>query len=168
MSKTLADTTLGLGAQARAVLALLAATEPHNVAPWNDERREYDVEINTRAWYNGRERGVLLEVRPNFASTLGLIITFGEHRNSDDIFVDAWIVNEVFLNPPTVADFPEEAYKRRQCFREGRVGEVVDFIRLVIKTFLEKASLPETVRPALSQAETPRLGRGRTPRSLPR
>jgi hypothetical protein len=137
MSLTLADATLGLSAQSLAVLHLLAQTPPDDVAEYDSDHRDYDVEIKTRAWYNGRERGVSLEVRKSWQSSKALIITFGEHRISDHIFVDAWEIDAPpLLNPPTVADFPDKAFNNRLTFPYGEIGKVVDLIRARMKVFL--------------------------------
>lgn len=186
MTHYLADPSLGLSGQARAVLAMLSATECHGVSSYDDERRDYDVEINTFAWYNGRERGVCLEVRAFLTDQKALLITFGEHRNSDSIFVDSWEVHHRFLNPPTVSDFPDEAYEARTFVPYGDLAGAVKVIRAKIADYMAErakdakdalaitiAATPARVLPELGEdAEAPlsevvgRIPRRRQPRRL--
>ena len=139
--QTIASTTLGLKPQALAVLAMLAQQEP-DFAPYDEKQHEYDYDCTTSAWYNGRENGISLVVRPRFRKVeKSLVITFSEVRNSDDIFIDSWEDSSVyFLNPPTISDWPETAYKSRKTVRYGRVDLAVEVIREKIKEFY--ASLP--------------------------
>lgn len=156
MARTIADPSLGLNDQAYAVLAMLGRAEPTDLgAKYDDTSREYEIEIKTFAWYNGRERGVLLEVRPHFTSKKALLVTFGECRSGDSIFVDSWEVEEHFLNPPTPADFPDEAYERREVARYGDVAKAVDLIKRKIRTFMdaERAPVPLRVLPDLGEDE---------------
>jgi hypothetical protein len=158
---TLADSTLGISAQAYAVLALLSRMEPADVAEYDEDHndyKDYKVEISTHAWYNGRERGVCLEVRPSIASKKALLITFGEHRNSDDIFIDSWVVETHFLNPPTVADFTDEAYEQRTLVKYGHVAEAVDVIRAKMKEFLEDRAALDVVVHGRPARVLPELG----------
>lgn len=85
-------------------------------------------EITTSAWYNGRERGISV-VKYSYKDRDSLVITFGETRNSDSIFVDSWVVeNQGFLNPPTVSDFPDEAYARRKSFKYDQHWDAAKYI----------------------------------------
>jgi len=114
MTDLIADLTLGVKPAAAAVLALLQR-EP-DFADHSGSR--YLVEVGTRAWYNGRERGVSLTVQTDVSDKKHLVITFGECRSSDDIFVDHWVVDGFPpFNAPGVADQPEESYSRREEFR---------------------------------------------------
>lgn len=127
---TIADPTLGVCAQARAILAMLDRNP--DFAEYENGR--YQIDIETRAWYNGREKGVSLTV-----SRLGykgcLVITFGEHRSSDSIFVDCWEMKAQPFNSPTVSDFPDEAYKQRKFFTSGRVGDAAEYIYERMESF---------------------------------
>jgi hypothetical protein len=126
MTNSIADLTLGVGKQARAILALL------EVEPDFAEYSEgfYQIDIDTRAWYNGRERGVSLVVR-RMGFKGCLVITFGEHRNTDGIFVDSWEMPHAPMNGPTVADFSDEVYNvwnARTMFHYGEAGKAAKFI----------------------------------------
>jgi hypothetical protein len=145
MSKSLASTGFGLSGQALAVLALLAEREP-DMATYDQARHDYNIEIDTWPWYNGREKGVCLEVRPSVVHNAALLITFGEHRNSDDIFIDSWVHTGRFLNPPTPAVFTDEAYAARVTVPYGDVGKAVQIIRAKIKAFMDEASAPAPAR----------------------
>ena len=138
MSQTIADSTLGLSGPALSILAILAQREP-DFAPYDRERHEYQYVAQTSAWYNGREQGVCLVIRPyGHTSRKCLLVTFGEHRSSDNIFVDAWESEGTFLNPPTVEDYSDEAYKARKFFDYGRVDQAVSHIVAVIRAFIEE------------------------------
>ncbi len=137
MSRYIGDVTLGLKSQAWAILAMLSASDCDGLGgDWDTKFRDYKIEIKTYAWYNGRERGFCLEVRPSMASRKALLVTFGEHRNTDGIFVDAWEVDKYFLNEPTVEDFTDEAYERRMSVPYGNVGQAVEVIRDKIEAFM--------------------------------
>lgn len=101
--------------------------------------------VSASAWYNGRERGVCLVVRhPANLSGPGLVIVFGEHRNSDDAFVDSWTMSTLPWNPPTITDEPEEAYDNR-VFVLNRPDMVRKTTRIVLKTIHDflKAAMKE-------------------------
>jgi hypothetical protein len=156
MSLTIADSNLGLSAQARAVLAMLSQSSCDELGEYDPEVRDYKIETRTYAWYNGREKGVCLEIRPLLSSKQALLITFGEHRNSDSIFVDSWEVEEFFLNPPTVADFTDEAYAARTFVPYGNVAKAVEVIRAKIQAFIVEWNRPKVARilPELGEEET--------------
>jgi hypothetical protein len=50
----------------------------------------YRIFIDTFPFYNCRERGIGISVNNSEISKI-LVIVFGEHRNSDNIFIDRWI-----------------------------------------------------------------------------
>jgi hypothetical protein len=122
-----ADPTLGIHPQARAILALLDC-EPA-FAKYKDGF--YDVNISTSAWYNGREKGYAL-VLSKTRHRERLVITFGECRNSDYIFVDSWLMG-YGINPPTVADYPDAAYRARKRFTASQTAEAADYIYQTLK-----------------------------------
>lgn len=134
--KNIGNMDLGISKQAFAVLALLSDRSLSEVTP-NRDPDPTGFNSETYAWYNGRERGVCLVFRvggdPNC-----LLVTFGEHRNSDGIFVDVWEHDSYFLNPPTVDDFGDEAYVNRKVFGYGRVDQVVPYITTKVKDFFQK------------------------------
>ncbi len=142
MSHYIGDLTLGLSGQALAVLAMLSKLECDGLSEYDEKLHEYKIEIKSSAWYNGREHGVCLEVRPDIASSRCLLVTFGEHRNSDNIFVDAWEHEGRFLNPPTVADFTDEAYETRTMVDYGNIARAVEVIREKISDFIERSRTP--------------------------
>jgi hypothetical protein len=124
---TIAETNLGISGQALAVLAVLAQREP-DFAPYDEKFHDYEYEVTTSAWYNGRERGISLVISKGISRIPPLVITFGECRSSDDIFIDSWVGKRRFLNPPTVVDFPESAYETRTLVEYGRVDRTVSVI----------------------------------------
>jgi hypothetical protein len=152
MGQTIADSTLNLSGQALAVLAMLSQREP-DFATYDKQYQHYNYEATTSAWYNGRERGVSLVVRRSIVDKKCIVLTFGEVRNSDSIFIDSWEHDGVFMNPPTIDDFPDKAYAERQYVDYGRVDLAVDLILHKIAAFFE--SLPAIPAPAEPQAKLP-------------
>jgi len=80
-------------------------------------------------FYNCRERGICLVV--------GLRAwIFGEHRNSDALYLDR--LNGIFwLNPPTLTAFDENAYYNRELFRHDAHWEVARTIMAEIEEHKE-------------------------------
>jgi hypothetical protein len=75
MYDTKASLTLDLNTEAVKVLKVIC----------DDSNLFRNTWVTTRAWYDGPERGVCLEVGKNHVR---LFITFGERRGSDELFVD--------------------------------------------------------------------------------
>jgi hypothetical protein len=96
-----ADLTLSLSAQSMAILHLLADREVGFASL--DEDNQPLCQIQSYAWYNGREKGVALIVWYG-SVTAGpcYIIAFGEDRGSDRIFIDSWYEPMAPLNGPTI------------------------------------------------------------------
>jgi hypothetical protein len=124
-------------------------------APYDKERGEYKYEATTSAWYNCRERGICLVVRHPDFSRKCLVITFGEIRNTDGIFIDSWHYEGYFLNPPSVEDFTEEAYKARECAPYGRI----DLARNIILGKLEAFFVAREAELAHKEASSHPLNR---------
>lgn len=115
------DPNMGVHRVARAILTYLEDADPGLDA---------SSEIYTHAWYNGRERGVSI-MRYSGSKPFAMIITFGECRNSNSIFVDRWFVPRVdapTMNGPTLSDFSEAAYKKRWCCAPGLIGKAATYI----------------------------------------
>jgi hypothetical protein len=134
---------LGLSGQALAILALLCDRELY----FEDVKASEPlvIDIKSRAWYNGRERGVCLIVEDHSVNQRTtdecringkLCIVFGENRSSDNIFVDCWLDNKIFNNPPTPEHLPDGAYDRRRAFDYGRVDQAERYVRNLIEEFL--------------------------------
>jgi hypothetical protein len=138
---TIGDPTFNLNPQALAVLAMLSRREPA-FAEYDKDLGTYKIEIETSPWYNGRERGVCLNVRRSFSDKTCLLITFGEHRNTDGIFIDCWVHKGHFMNPPTLKDYNDKAYKGRHTVNYGRVDLAVEYILDKMKAYYE--ALPKT------------------------
>ena len=104
MSHSIGDTSLGIGVQAQAVLQYLSGMEP-DFATYKDGL--YDVRLETRPWYNGREKGICISMEPYFGITLGyggqskcIHIAIFEHRNSDHIVALTWETEGFYWNGP--------------------------------------------------------------------
>jgi hypothetical protein len=152
------DPFYGVGAQARAIFALLATLDP-DFATF--KKGQYQVKISTWVWYNGREKGICVTVQKDFTSPC-LNLTFGEHRSSDNIFVDWWVTTRPIYNGPKVSDYPEVAYKAREFFGCDNVYAasrhiydlMASFYTLGADEFLEKAGrkIDEIVSPEIADA----------------
>lgn len=130
------DDSLGMSDQARAVLALLSGREP-DFAEYDKAEGHYLYESSTAAWYNGRERGFSLVVHRTLSDRTALVLTVTEHRVSDEITINHWVVDEArFVNPPTVADFPAEELIHQHRVPYGRVDKAVAFICERVGSFL--------------------------------
>lgn len=125
--------------QAMAVLALLS----ERGHCFDDVPEEAAILVRTSAWYNGRERGVCICTQKlTKDGRESLIITFGEHRSSDNIFVDCWISDRIGMNPPTHDELTQEAYDRRRAFDYGACGEVERYIVTLMKEYLQDDMIP--------------------------
>ncbi|MFA6000159.1 MAG: hypothetical protein WC783_04270 [Candidatus Paceibacterota bacterium] len=121
---------LGIKAQSEALLALL--TETFVKIPDNKKGSLYSIQ--TRPWYNGRETGYALLL-------LGTnrVITFGENRNSDTIFVDVWLTKMYPFNPPTIDNYTEEDYQNRKFFGAYDFNAAIEHIVESITKIYEEA-----------------------------
>jgi len=115
--------------QAVAVLAYL-------MGDWYIEDVNTYTYCHTAAWYNGRERGFSITV--SMLRNENLIVTFGECRNSDGIFVDHW-QGKPDINPPTVQDFSDEIYARRKYFNWGDAAKAADYVRDLIEQYIKES-----------------------------
>jgi hypothetical protein len=125
-----ADIDINISTQALLVLRALSRQEipdDWGIAP-----------LETSAWYNGRERGVCVTFR--HSSGKYLAITFGECRNSDAIFIDHFDL-KCKLNPPTIADFSQEAYEKRRYANYLDISHAIDIITDTIKDWADKVSV---------------------------
>ena len=66
-----------------------------------------------------------------------IFIEFGEVRNSDSIYVDIW-EDSRGMNPPTISNKPEIAYKNRDYFGFDEFEKAVDFIKSSVLMSLKK------------------------------
>jgi hypothetical protein len=85
-------------------------------------------------WYNGRECCLSFQLT-HYPSHQVLCVVFGEHRSSDDLFVDTWIHDTLAMNPLTVADMSETTYSARHMFRD--VNEVAKHVTHLVTDFLD-------------------------------
>lgn len=84
--------------------------------------------VTTRAWYNGRERGISLEL--SNAHGQAMFIVFGECRCSDSVFVVSWTGSSTMNGPARDSKY-EAAYLARIIFPhtlDGFVNHVVNLI----------------------------------------
>ena len=126
------DPFLNINAQALAVLALVTDES------WGCPIPKGLAYVQTHGWYNGRERGVSLMVKP-FHGSGCLIVTFGECRGGDSIFVDSWTMDLAPFNGPTEPDFPDAAYRARRYAKPYNAGEAADIIREIVAAWVPEA-----------------------------
>lgn len=135
-AQSIGDPTFGLRSQALAILALLSQTEAE-FAEWDEEFHRYRVRFNTFAWYNGREKGVAIKVRRELNDPKGeappmpvLVVSFGEDRHSNKVFVQIWLTDSI-EGAPTVEELDsrvERGTEQRWEFDPYNYGPVVRHI----------------------------------------
>jgi hypothetical protein len=129
------DTSLGVGHQALAVLQYLARMEP---AFATYKGGFYDVMIDTRTWYNGRERGICISMNAIGMGSRNVVhVAVFEHRNSDEIIGLTWETEHTYLNGPN-KDFDNvlelaygpngTKYDWDASFHSGEVGKCADWV----------------------------------------
>jgi hypothetical protein len=88
--------------------------------------------IRSFAFYNGRERWAGVSISSYRSDTPTKAWIFGENRNSDDLCVESADVKS-FLNPPTIREWPGDAYHARRFFSPDAYMEVVSELHLQIR-----------------------------------
>jgi hypothetical protein len=104
--------------QALAVLEALKRTGVH----------QFPAAIQVWPIFNGRERGLCLEVRHENNARQALLLLFGEDRSTDDIFVQEVVTSRVLRNGPSLDDFTEASYNNRAYFSYLDVKAAVSHI----------------------------------------
>lgn len=77
---------------------------------------KYDLNISIFPLLNGRERGLCLVVEKTSRNQKALLISFGECRGSDTLFVQSVITDKFIMNGPRTEHFTEESYYNRDNF----------------------------------------------------
>lgn len=132
-----ADTSFGLAPQAWALLHMLSAKEPF-FAPYVEATGRYMASIQTYPWYNGREMGVALVVSKDGVGPCK-VITFGENRNSDHLFVEHWSLDECPTNGLHI-DLHQSEETSRALFQHGRLNDAMSYIIDVMEEFYGSSS----------------------------
>ena len=88
--------------------------------------------------FNGRERGLCLEVRHQWLSDQALLVSFGEHRNTEDLFVQMVQTTRILMNGPELEDFTEESYRDRKHFGNLDIASVVEHIYNEVEAYVLK------------------------------
>lgn len=135
MSK-LVDMTFGINRQAMAVLHYLDCYEI-------DETAGQIFYTTTAPWYNGRERGIVLQVKNPINYREALCIAFFEHRNSDSICALKWI-GQPDINPPCLLSDGKLAYPTDNKWNDiahtegcGRAYEMADWIWSEVENYCD-------------------------------
>ena len=106
------------------------------------EADESKVNIKTYAFYNGRERAICIHV--GYRYTVAYNVVFGEVRNSDSIFIDCFEA-PIAINPPTVGDLTDEAYKNRKYLKYNQTYEAADAVNKLIIDWIAKKEAESAV-----------------------
>lgn len=122
--------TFMINSQALAILYLLSTREP-DFAEYHDTG--YAVRIETKPWYNGRERGILISMDAIGEISKILHMAIFEHRNSDDIICLKWETDSMYDNHPddgaiNAAYKGNSKYYSDASFRYGEIGECANWI----------------------------------------
>jgi hypothetical protein len=89
----------------------------------------YRVGLRTFPWYNGYEKGASIVLRPCGSMKPCLVISFGEARNSNGIFVETWEQALEPFNIPTIEERENKALSfARVSFDCGDIGEAASYI----------------------------------------
>jgi hypothetical protein len=105
----------------------VALAVAHLVNTW-EVSEETAAKMRTSAWYNGRERGICVEIE-------GLFVVWGECRASTKIFVDTWVQEPrsgFGMNPPTWCDQPKASYEERKYFGPGQLRKAARHIAVLL------------------------------------
>lgn len=132
--RQLVNLSLGISSQAMAVLHAL-----------HEQETQVDVaNARTAAWYNGRERGIVLCL-DRYAPRKSLCIAFYGCRTSDHIGVTLWEQDTDGLNPPSsFAACDQNAfgrgYEREKSFKVGEYNEAATYIEQQVQAWLERTA----------------------------
>lgn len=118
---------LNISLQALAVQAGLKTRNWEHLPP---------MQISTYHLLNGRECGLCLEVRHRPNSGQALLVSFGEHRNTDEIFVQTVATSRFMMNGPELKDFTDASYQKRKFFDSLDIASAVQHIFNEIDNFI--------------------------------
>lgn len=92
-----------------------------------------DASLNMRTYplYNGRERLICIVLEKNYGDNI--CISFGEHRNTDNIIVDIFSTKNFY---PTFKDMTDEQYENREFFKYNEHYKVAEFICEKLSEFI--------------------------------
>jgi hypothetical protein len=145
-------TDLNIHPKAKAILSCLDALHGGVMGDESflEKCMKYPMALRSAAYYNGRERGICLYGYCSSGMKKGFVIAFAECRNSDEIVIDYWEIDgPCFLNPPTVADFTDEAYSKRERLRYSQIEKAVYIIHnhldKIATSFGEELATSDTV-----------------------
>ena len=130
----IADSTFGINPQALKVLKLLSKKSAFFF--------ESNFNTETHTWYNGREKGFTISMRPYFPRFSHIHIAVFEHRNSDNICALLWTTKSWYLNGP-IADektlklaYPiDDKYETAVTFGYGEYQKMADWVYGKLKDF---------------------------------
>ena len=159
MERNIANLTFDINPQAMAVGQFLAGMIP-DFADYDDVLHRYQVEFETKPWYNGRERGIVITMRPNWPMGPCLHIAFFEHRNTDSICTLKWETDSGYWNHPLEdREIFEKAYQSGDkydvaaSFEYGSVGECSQWIFNEFRKFYNEKRKRREYYPATTEAK---------------
>lgn len=130
------DSSFGIKPQALMIAHMLNRFDSSQVfgdEAWDDFQFQFGCSIKSFPYYNGREAGIIIEVRYSFGDQ-ALYISFGENRNSDSIFVQH-AMKEAVYNNPQESFFTDEEYYGRRYFSPEKIYEITNYIKDMIKNY---------------------------------
>lgn len=131
------DTSLGICPRALAVLQIVSLEE---------FGQKHLCDIQPRAWYNGRENGICIEVNKNLGNR-SVFISISNHRHVDEaIRVFHW-TGRATMNGPSGIESVADGEVHDFSFRS--VDEAVQYIADSIRTVLQ-SGVPAPKKEALN------------------
>jgi len=134
------DTTFGLNHQALAILKFMENYEP-SFAEFTDKYHLYDVDFETKPWYNGRESGFVIAMRASYKKVLHIAVF--EHRNSDNICCLKWETDNFKWNGYTDNDFKlaystDSKWALSATFKNGEIRKTVLWIFKTLEQYYKE------------------------------
>lgn len=129
MENKIFDPTFGVCYKALAIAHYL-----NNDVIYIPKELEYTVILNSSPFYNGRESGICISIKSITSDKEQMNIVFGEQRRSDYIFLDIFFKDTI--NCPSLQDFTEEDYNKRETFQYDKIHIVASKIEHKIKSYI--------------------------------
>jgi hypothetical protein len=96
--------------------------------------------LDAYGWYNGREKAIAVVARSDAFDRPVLVVVFGEIRNGDSIFVDAYEAGWSSAHPPSSTDPAYAAgYRSRVRFRYGEYEKAARHAAALIRRHFREA-----------------------------
>ena len=113
------------------------------------ENGYYKINLETKPWYNGRERGFVVSMSRKFGRNIHIAVF--EHRNSDDICALKWETEKPYWNHPLEdPNIFEKAYSGKTKWdvaftvKSGEIGKMADWVYKELKNFYARLKAENT------------------------